>query len=115
MIMHIANLATLASIGVYEWERKKKQKIIINLRIEYDAAFAAESDRIEDALDYDGLEKRVLEKVQERHYNLLESMVNSIGVVVLEYALVREAVVHIAKPGALKHAETVSLEGRFTK
>ncbi len=115
MIMHIARLVADVSLGVYEWEKQQKQKIVVNLHINYDGARAAHSDRLEDALDYDGIEKRVLEVVQDKHYNLLENMVNSVGMAVLEFSRVKDVRVEIGKPGALKNSETVSIEEWFKR
>ncbi|WP_156491448.1 dihydroneopterin aldolase, partial [Oleiphilus sp. HI0123] len=48
----IEKLEIDASIGVFEWEKQIKQTLLFDLALVCDFSAAAESDAIEDAIDY---------------------------------------------------------------
>ena len=47
-------------IGIYDWERKIRQTVILDLEMSADIQRAAASERIEDALDYKAVAKRLI-------------------------------------------------------
>ena len=51
-IVYIRELEVKTIIGIYDWEREQKQVISINLEMGADIRAAAETDSIENALDY---------------------------------------------------------------
>ena len=50
-IIFLNNLKIDTVIGIFDWERKIKQSVIIDLEMATDIAKAAASDSIEDTLD----------------------------------------------------------------
>ena len=48
----LRDLEVDATIGIFEWEKRIKQKVRIDLEMATNIAKAAASDSIEDALDY---------------------------------------------------------------
>ena len=56
-IIFLTGLTTDCIIGIWDWERRVKQKVVIDLEMGADIRKAAASDAIEDTLDY----KRVVE------------------------------------------------------
>jgi len=47
-------------IGIFDWERKVKQKVRIDLTLPADIRRAARRDRIQDALDYKAAAKHCI-------------------------------------------------------
>src|SRR5690625_5846213 len=45
-------------IGIYDWERKIRQTVRLNVEMQSDVAKAAATDHIDDALDYKAVAKR---------------------------------------------------------
>ncbi len=115
MKLRVINLEADVFLGVYDWEKEKSRKVVINLWVDYDAVHAVQTDSLEHAINYETLEQRVLEVAKSRHFNLIESLVEEVGRAVLAFPQVAEARVEIAKPGALKHAESVSVEGVYRR
>ena len=46
----IVGLAATAVIGIFDWERKVRQKVVLDLTLYADTRRAARTDRIEDAI-----------------------------------------------------------------
>ncbi len=106
----IRDLSALCIIGVRERERRDKQEVLINLVLWADLRAAASSDRLEDAVDYSAVKKRILALVEESACNLLEALAERIAAACLEYPRVARVRVRVEKPGALSHARSAGVE-----
>jgi D-erythro-7,8-dihydroneopterin triphosphate epimerase len=109
MVIRIKNLRLRTVIGVHEWERRAKQEIIVNLSMEFDGSAAARSDDLNDAIDYSAIKRRLLEKVEQTQFFLLEKLVEYILDLVMEEHRITSASVEVDKPHALRFAESVSV------
>ena len=110
MKIEIKNLRLKTVIGIYGWERKIKQPVVINVCLYFDAARAIKSDNIKDTLDYKLLTKTIIGKVNESKFFLLEKLTAMVLEVVMKCKVVKRASVRIDKPGALRFADSVSCE-----
>jgi D-erythro-7,8-dihydroneopterin triphosphate epimerase len=108
--IHIRDLTLRCIIGVYPEERREKQDVMINIALECDHRAAARSDRIEDAVDYKGMKKRIIELVEQSRFNLIETLADRIAALCLLDRRVRRATVAVDKPGALRFARSVAVE-----
>lgn len=108
--MRITDLKLRVVIGIDDWERKSKQDVTINVKIDFDASKACVSDAIEDTLDYKTLTKRIIKEVEDSNIFLLEKLAQLILDIVLDHPLVEEASVRVDKPFALRFADSVSIE-----
>jgi D-erythro-7,8-dihydroneopterin triphosphate epimerase len=77
--------------------------------LEFDGSKAAQSDRIEDSVDYKELTKRIVGEVEQSSFQLIEALANHVLGIVMADERVRRAEVEIDKPGALRFAESVSV------
>ena len=109
MIIKIENLRLRTIIGIYDWEKENRQDLVINVSIDFDGRKAAESDNIEDTLDYKALNKKIISFVETNDFNLLERVAGGICDIVFEDPVVRWASVKVEKPGALRFADSVSV------
>ena len=109
MIIRIKNLRAKAIIGVYPQERKKKQELIFNIEISYDAKAAMHSDNLEDALDYDLITQQVITIAETSEFQLIERLAEQILTIIMEdNERINHATIEIDKPTAIKEAESVS-------
>ena len=108
--IYIRDLALRCIIGVYPEERREKQDVIINIVLECDHSAAAKSDRIEDAVDYKGIKKEVIELVENSRFNLIETLADRIARQCLANPKVAQVTVTVDKPGALRFARSVAVE-----
>jgi dihydroneopterin aldolase len=86
--------------GVLDDERERGQLFVVDLELELDpevAATAAESDRIEDAVDYREVAQCVRE-VSDRRFALLEALASAVADAVLERFPVEQVKVRVRKP-----------------
>ena len=61
-IVFIKELCVETIIGIYDWERKIKQVVCIDLELETEIKSASSSDDIQDTVDYKRQIIRVLQK-----------------------------------------------------
>jgi dihydroneopterin aldolase len=105
----IVGLAVPAVIGIFDWERKVRQKVILDLTLYVDVRRAARTDRIADALDYKKVSKRVQGFVKASRFQLLERLAGEVAGILLREFKARRVVVRVEKPGALRGARTVAV------
>lgn len=108
----ILELRARCILGDNDWEREKKQDIVLDLELETDTRPAAESDDLDDALDYRALKKDVLAYVEASDHRLVESLAEHVARICLKHQGCQGVRVRIEKPGALRFARTVGVEIR---
>jgi 2-amino-4-hydroxy-6-hydroxymethyldihydropteridine diphosphokinase len=106
----IRDLLARCLLGVTDEERREKQDVVFNLVLFADLRPAARSDRIEDAVNYRTIKKRILQVAESSSYRLVESLAERIAALVLEEPRVAEVLVHVDKPSVLRFARTVGVE-----
>jgi len=106
----ITDLQLRAVIGIFDWERKAKQDVLINVEFDYDATQAIATDTIEASVDYKEITKKIIEHVETSDYMLLEKLTDRVLKIVMENPRVTRAAVRIDKPGAIRFAKSVSVE-----
>ena len=70
----IQGLTLYTLIGVYDFERLEKQRIVLDLELETDLSKAAKSDEVSDTLDYGKLAERLEVIADKSKYKLLEAL-----------------------------------------
>src|SRR5512140_594706 len=108
-IIFLTGLTTECIIGIWDWERKVRQKVVIDLEMGADIRKAAASDHIDDTLDYKRVSKRVLQFVVDSQFQLVETLAEHIAqLVVIEFAVpwVR---VKLNKQGAIRGSRDVGI------
>jgi dihydroneopterin aldolase len=108
-IIFLGGLTTECIIGIWDWERRVKQKIVVDLEMGADIRRAAASDRIEETLDYKRVAKRLLQFVGDSQFQLVETLAERIAeLVIIEFAVpwVR---VRLNKQGAIRGSRDVGI------
>lgn len=108
-IIFIRNLRVKTIIGIFDWERRIRQVVYINIEIAADAAKAARSDRIEDATDYKSITKAVIECVENSECRLIETLVEKVAEMIMSQFNVAWLRLTLNKKGAIRHAEDVGI------
>ena len=108
-IIFIEALRVETVIGVYDWERRIRQPVVIDLEMGADVARAAASDDVADALDYKSVSKRVQQFVGESSFLLVETLAERIAALVLDEFSVPWVRVRLNKVGALRGAAGVGI------
>ena len=106
----IKDLLVRSIIGINPEERIKKQDVLVNMILFADIRQAAQSDDIDDAVNYKAITKRVIDHVENSSDFLVEKLVSDIARIVLTEFNVERIRVRVEKPGALRFAQSVGIE-----
>ena len=108
-IIYLHDLRVAAVIGIFDWERRVKQTVSIDLDMAADVARAAESDAIDATLNYKAVAKRVTAFTEQSEFQLVETLAERIAAIVRDEFSVRWVRVRINKPGAIRGARDVGV------
>ncbi len=106
----IKDLLIRGIIGINEWERKKKQDILVNIEACADLHEAGNSDNIEDCVNYKTLAKKVIAHAENAKRYTVEALASDIANICLQEPRVVSVSVRVEKPGALRFAKSVGVE-----
>ena len=84
--------------GVLEHERREGQRFLVDLELDLADPTAAETDRIEDAVDYRDVVATVVEVSDGRAYHLLEALASALADALLARYPLTRARVRVRKP-----------------
>lgn len=108
-IIFLTGLTTDCIIGIWDWERRVKQKVVVDLEMAADIRKAAASDAIEDTLDYKKVAKRLLQFVGDSQFQLVETLAERIAQVVVTEFNVAWVRVRLNKQGAIRGSRDVGI------
>lgn len=96
-------------IGIWEWERKIRQTVVIDLEMSADIAKAAATDSVEDTLNYKQVAKRIKAFVGDSGFQLVETLAERIAGIVRDEFGVAWVRVRVNKPGAIRGSRDVGV------
>ncbi len=96
-------------IGIWDWERKIRQRVVIDLDMSADIAKAAATDSVDDTLNYKLVAKRVQQFVGDSSFQLVETLAERIAGIVNDEFGVAWVRVKVNKPGAIRGARDVGV------
>ena len=106
----IQDLEIVASIGVFEHEKRYEQRIFVSADLDVQDGYDGTSDRLECVLDYGVVADGIARLVQSEHFNLIETLAERIAAFCLHDARVTGVRVRIEKPDALPSCSSVGIE-----
>ncbi len=107
--IYIKDLRVKTTIGIFEWERKVKQEVSIDMEFLFDCKKAAASDSIDDTIDYKTITKGVIKFVEESSYQLQETLAENIASLLKDKYGIKYVKLRVSKPGALRGAKDVGI------
>ncbi len=108
-IIFLHDLRVETVIGIWEWERKIRQTVAIDLEMAADVRKAAATDSVDDTLNYKLVAKRLQQFVGESSFQLVETLAEKIAGIVLDEFDVAWVRVKLNKPGAIRGARDVGV------
>ncbi len=108
-IIYLHDLKIECIIGIWEWERRIKQTIILDLDMAADIHRAAATDSIEDTINYKAVAKRLIEFVGQSQFQLVETLAEKVAGIMLAEFKLRWVRVRINKKGAVRGAGDVGV------
>ena len=97
-------------IGIWEWERRIRQTVVINLEMSADIARAAATDSVDDTLNYKLVAKRIQAFVADSSFQLVETLAERIAAIIRDEFDVDWVRVSVHKPGAIRGSRDVGVE-----
>lgn len=108
-ITFVRDLRVETVIGIWEWERRTKQVVRIDLDMACDVRRAAATDRIDQALNYKEVAERVADFVGGAQCQLVETLAEAVARIVVTEFGVPWTRVSVAKPGAVQGSREVGV------
>ena len=108
-IVFLRGLKIDTVIGIYDWEREIKQAVVLDLEMSTDVRRAAASEKIEDALDYKAVSKRLIEFIQVSQFQLVETLAERCAEIIRSEFDVRWVRLTLNKVGAISAATDVGV------
>jgi 7,8-dihydroneopterin aldolase/epimerase/oxygenase len=105
----IEDLRMETVIGIYAWEREIRQTVSLDLEMVFDIRQAAASDRIDDALNYKAVAKRLIQFVEASRFQLVESLAEQCAAIVLSEFPITSLRLKLRKPGAVRGSSAVGV------
>jgi len=108
-IVYLNDLRIETIVGIYEWERRTRQTVILDLEMGTDIRKAAETDDIAYTIDYKAVAKRMFSFVGGSEFELVEKLAESIATILLEEFHVKWCRVRLNKKGAVRGVRDVGV------
>jgi len=109
--VYIAGLKTQAIIGIYDWEKESKQPLIFDIDMDLPITQAAQSDDINDTVNYKQVSDEIIELVEKSRHELLETLCEEICQHILTHHKAVQLIhLKVSKPQAVAETDTVGLK-----
>ena len=107
--VEIRDLQLRTILGINDWEREELQDIVVSLWIFCDTRKPGASDRIEDAINYRDVAKRVLQLGESSKFFLVERLAEEIARICVREFGAAKVRVKVEKPSAVRHSRAVGV------
>ena len=108
-IIFISELRLSVKLGIYAWEKVAPQSVQFDLDIGLPNARAAQSNSIDDTIDYAKVVARIETLTCDTHFPLVEKLAEDIAQIVTEEFKAPWVKVSVAKLGALKNVKRLGV------
>ena len=106
----VRDLECMAMIGIYDQEKIKPQRIIVNIDLSVQETDGPMADDISHVVSYEIIAKKVETILAEGHTNLVETLCEKIAQSCLKDKRVLAARVRVEKPDIIPNARSVGVE-----
>ncbi len=108
-IIYLNDLRIDAIIGIYDWERRTKQRLILDIEMGTDISKAAASENVDDTIDYKAVAKRIITFVNDSEFELVETLAEKIAEILLSEFNVPWCRLRLNKQGAVRGVRDVGV------
>jgi dihydroneopterin aldolase/2-amino-4-hydroxy-6-hydroxymethyldihydropteridine diphosphokinase len=96
-------------IGIFDWERRRKQAVVIDLKFSCNIRKASRQDNIRDTIDYKKIAKAAIQYVESSRFQLVETLAERLAALLLKRFHLRDLSLSVYKPGAIRGSQTVGV------
>ena len=97
------------TIGIFDWERTIKQKVVLDIEMAVDIRFSAANEDIDHTVSYKDVSDRLMAFIAASEFLLVETMAEEIAALVLNEFPVPFVRLKLGKPGAVSQAQDVGV------
>ena len=108
-ILYIRGLRIDTFIGIEDWEQQLRQTITMDLELAVDVATVAAADDLGATLNYCAIASRLIEFIENRHFQLLETLAEQCAQLLLSEFAVSWLRLRLGKPDAVAAAAEVGV------
>jgi dihydroneopterin aldolase len=108
-IVFIEALEIETVIGIYDWERNIRQKVVLDVEMAFDNRKPATSDKIEDTVNYKAVSKRLIGFVEASRFELVETLAEHCATIIRDEFGVPWVHLKLSKPGAVTGSKAVGV------
>lgn len=105
----IEALGVEAIIGVYDWERHIRQRLVIDLEMATDIRDAAANDDLDKALNYAAISEHIIDFADSHAFGLVETFAERLSDSLRQDFDITGLSLTVRKPGAVTDAESVGV------
>jgi dihydroneopterin aldolase len=109
--LFLRNYEVNMNIGVHAFEKTGEQRVLINVELYIPLAMSTpRADELDEVVDYDFIRSSILERIQQGHIHLQETLCDDVLKLMLQHPKVQAARVSTAKPDVYPDCEAVGCE-----
>lgn len=108
-IVFIEALEIETVIGIYDWERNIRQRVVLDIEMAFDNRKPAASDKIEDTVNYKAVAKRLIAFVGDAQFELVETLAEQCSAIIRDEFGVPWVRLKLSKPGAVTGSRAVGV------
>lgn len=107
LTLEISGLALTTQIGIYAWEKKIKQKVLIDVTMTWPHDNC--HDELNQTVDYAVLCEKITDYVENQTFNLIETLAEQVAQEIKNNFSSQSLIVRVSKPHAVKNASNVAI------
>ena len=111
----IKDLILNISIGIHNFEKRKKQRVKFNIKILTDPLLKPNSNDLSTILNYEEIINKIENLVNKSHYELLEDLAENIFEILFKNKITKKVNLKIEKLDIIKKTSSVGIEVEKSK
>ena len=106
----VRDLVLKISVGIHDFEKKKKQRVKFNLDINTDPGLVPDDNNLNSIINYEDVIKNIKKITNKKHYLLLETLAEKIFLNLFENIRIKKVKLRIEKLDVFKNTSSVGIE-----
>ena len=106
----IKNLILKISVGLHDFEKKKKQRVRFNIDIITDSNIKPDNNNLLSIVNYEDAINKITSITKTKHHELLEDLAENIFDIIFKSKIVKKVSLKLEKMDIIKNTESVGIE-----
>ena len=106
----IKNLILKISVGLHNFEKKKKQRVRFNIDISTDSNIKPNNNNLASIVNYEDTINKITYITEKKHHELLEDLAENIFDIIFKSKIVKKVKLKLEKLDIIKETESEGIE-----